>query len=78
MLGKNYDRITNNLIVYLIKAGFIDEKPYRTCASRYCTPSDFSLDSNIQIETCCRSNFCNSISRKRKHTFLFYLNYFFK
>ncbi|CAF1234724.1 unnamed protein product [Rotaria sordida] len=43
-------------------AGFMDHQPYRTCANRHCTPSDYSLDSHISIETCCRSDLCNSIS----------------
>ena len=50
----------------ILKAGFVDRKPYRTCANRFCTPSDISLDSNVQIETCCRSNLCNSVLRRKE------------
>jgi hypothetical protein len=69
---KNFFRYYKSYF-YILKAGFIDHKPYRTCANRYCTPNDFSLDSDIHIETCCRSNLCNSISRKK----IFFSNYCF-
>ncbi|UJR15254.1 hypothetical protein I4U23_002209 [Adineta vaga] len=55
-------KILCNKKTQLCWAGYIDQQPYRTCASRYCTPSDISLDSNIRIETCCRSDLCNLIS----------------
>ncbi|CAF3785744.1 unnamed protein product, partial [Rotaria sp. Silwood1] len=68
--GSNCEKISNdddNLIIcnkntQLCWAGFINHIPYRTCASRYCTPIDISLDSDVHIETCCHSNLCNSIS----------------
>ena len=49
-----------------VQAGFIDQQPYRACASRYCTPSGISLDSDVRIESCCHSNLCNTVSRKAK------------
>ncbi|CAF1283572.1 unnamed protein product [Rotaria sordida] len=68
--GSNCEKISskhNNLIAcnkntQLCWAGFVDQKPYRTCASRYCTPHDISLDSDVRIETCCHSNLCNAVS----------------
>jgi len=47
-----------------LQAGFVDQRPVRTCASRYCTPSGVSLESDIRIETCCHANLCNNIPRK--------------
>ncbi|CAF0983685.1 unnamed protein product [Adineta ricciae] len=55
-------KVLCNKRTQLCWAGYVDEQPYRTCASRYCTPSDFSLDSDVRIELCCRTNLCNSIS----------------
>ncbi|CAF2916181.1 unnamed protein product [Rotaria sp. Silwood2] len=54
--------IACNRNTQLCWAGFVNHKPYRTCASRYCTPADISLDSDVRIETCCHANLCNSIS----------------
>ncbi|CAF0821496.1 unnamed protein product [Adineta steineri] len=61
VIDTDQNKVLCNRKTQLCWAGFIDQEPYRTCASRFCTPSDFSLDSDIRIETCCRSNFCNSL-----------------
>ncbi|CAF3592987.1 unnamed protein product [Rotaria socialis] len=63
------EKIVCNKKTQLCWAGFIDNQPYRTCASRHCTPTDFALDSRIRIETCCRSNLCNSdlITPRKSH-----------
>lgn len=61
--------------VHSFKAGFVDQKPYRTCASRFCTPSGISLDSDIRIETCCHSNLCNDIPRRNLDEF-FHVSFF--
>ena len=63
----------NNEIFSLFQAGFVDQQPYRTCASRYCTPSGISLDSDIRIESCCHSNLCNTVTRKISLPFRFFL-----
>ncbi|CAF1587580.1 unnamed protein product [Rotaria sp. Silwood1] len=60
--NNNDNKILCNKRTQLCWAGFMDHQPYRTCANRHCTPSDFSLDSHVTIETCCRSDLCNSIS----------------
>ncbi|CAF3529510.1 unnamed protein product [Rotaria socialis] len=67
--GNDCEKITNsndhmilcNRRTQLCWAGFLNQKPYRTCANRYCTPSSISLDSDVSNELCCRSNLCNSI-----------------
>ncbi|CAF1548878.1 unnamed protein product [Rotaria magnacalcarata] len=65
----NAEKIVCNKKTQLCWAGLIDNQPYRTCASRHCTPTDFSLGSRIRIETCCRSNLCNSdlITPRKSH-----------
>lgn len=67
--GQNCERIISdqediimcNKHTQLCWAGFVDQQPVRTCASRYCTPSGISLESDIRIETCCHSSLCNNI-----------------
>ncbi|CAF1583500.1 unnamed protein product [Didymodactylos carnosus] len=41
-----------NIDRQLCWAGYINNQFHRTCSSRYCTPSDISLDDDVRIETC--------------------------
>ncbi|CAF1263499.1 unnamed protein product [Adineta steineri] len=61
ILNEEDNVITCNKHTQLCWSGFVDQQPYRTCASRYCTPNGISMDSDIRIEACCHTSLCNSV-----------------